>query len=195
VAFRLSQLRLPKHIPKWVWILAGIVIFGEEKERVQLVETLQAGQVPAVLTPANASEVAAAIVSALRAMGRGIPRQESWLFPLAVSSFETDVPPRSWRQLYNFNVGNVTSTGKHAWYENPHVGPSYKFRSYASLEAGALGMLKAMQHAGALDAADQGDMALFCEKMTAYASGYAVAAPGLQMIADGLRGTIVEDVS
>ena len=152
-------------------------------------EKVIAGEVPAVPTPANASQVAAAIVQALREMGRKQVRQESWLFPLAVSQFETDVPPRNWRQLYNYNVGNVT--GGKSWYTNPHVGKSYKFHAYASLLDGAHGMLGVMQRIGALDAADRGDMAAFCKAMIPYSSGYANAASGLQMIANNLRGTSI----
>jgi hypothetical protein len=150
-------------------------------------EKVIAGEVPAVLTPANASQVAAAILQAMKEMGRKPVRQESWLYPLAVSQFETDVPPRSWRQLYNYNVGNVT--GGKSWYTNPHVGKSYKFHAYGSLLEGARGMLGVMQHIGALDAADRGDMDSFCKAMVPYSSGYASAASGLQKIANNLRGT------
>ena len=153
------------------------------------------GQVPAVHTPANASQVAQAIVAALRAMGRPVTRQESWLYPLAVSCLETDTPPRQWRQLYNNNLGNVT--GGSSWYTNPHVGSSLRFRSFSSLVAGARGMLEAINHHGGLAAADAGDLAGFQAAMTKYlgnknANGDPVPYPDLSGVIASLRGTIVD---
>jgi hypothetical protein len=189
------HLRLPKKIPKWVWFALAAVVFGVERTVAHHEPTTSTGgEVPATLTPANASQVADAIVKALKAMGRKVRRPESWLFPLAVSQLETDVPPRAWRQLYNYNVGNVTSGGRSAWYTNPHVGTSLKFRSFVSLLDGAKAMLTAMAHAGALDAADAGDLALFQRKMDTYNKGYAEQ-KGLDEIVMSLRGTIVEDVT
>jgi hypothetical protein len=182
--------KLPAKIPKWAWVLVAAVLLGAERT----IAHDEKGEVPATLTPANASQVAAAIVAALHAMGRTVVRQESWLFPLAVSQYETDVPPRAWRQLYNSNVGNVTTTGKKSsWYTNPHVGTSLKFRSFASLRDGARAMLEAMAHAGALTAADKGDLPAFMQAMDAYNKGYANA--DISGIVAALRGTIVADVA
>src|SRR5208337_4420565 len=115
---RLGAMRWPKlpKLPPWVWIAGGFLLLESGRREVEakitkLSPTSAPGEVPATLTPANASQVANAIVSALRTMGRSVKRQESWLYPLAVSQFETDTPPRQWRQLYNSNVGNVTATG------------------------------------------------------------------------------------
>jgi len=189
--------KLPK-LPPWVWIAGGFLLLESGRREVEakitkLSPTSAPGEVPATLTPANASQVANAIVSALRTMGRSVKRQESWLYPLAVSQFETDTPPRQWRQLYNSNVGNVTATGGGSWYRNPHVTVDLRFRSYPSLASGAKGMLTAMQHAGALDAADKGDLPGFLQKMDSYNKGYA----GLDLsgIVAALRGTIVADVA
>ena len=118
-------------------------------------------------------------------MGRKVTRQESWLYPLAASSLET----AHWTQLYNHNVGNVT--GGKAWYTNPHVGTSLKFRSFPSLVAGARGMLGALKAHGALDAADAGDRAAFQTAMNAYL-GTGQTYPDLSGVIAQLRGTIVD---
>jgi hypothetical protein len=193
---RWPKLKIPK-MPPWAWVL-GVMLFLEGGRKQLEEKVTQSGggeQVPAVLTPTNASSVANAIVLALKIMGRDVSRQESWLYPLAVSQFETDVPTRNWRQLYNHNVGNVTASANVAgkWYLNPHVTTGLRFRSYSSLVSGAKAMLQAMQHAGALDAADKGDLPGFLRAMDSYNKGY--AALDLAPIVRALRGTIVADVT
>lgn len=156
-----------------------------------------AGEVSAELTPANASQVAAAIVAALRAMGRKVTRQESWLYPLAVSQLETG----RWRKLWNNNVGNVSAWDikKQSWYLNPevHEKSPHPFRAFGSLPEGARGMLDAIKHHGGLDAADAGDLVAFQAAMTKYLSnvdknGNPVPYPDLSGVIAQLRGTIVD---
>lgn len=79
------------------------------------------------------------------------------LWALALSANET----ASWRSLYNYNLGNVTTGGALDWYANPKVTAPLKFVSYASLGDGAVGMLKAMDASGMLSAAAAGDMDAF----------------------------------
>lgn len=189
-------MKLPK-IPMWVWIAGAALFLGGRKLAGPVAKTPAPAKVPevdAVLTPATASQVAQAIVTALGGMGRKVVRPESWLFPLAVSQLETDLPPRSWRQLYNHNVGNVTGTGATPWYKNPHVTGNLRFRSFDSFVGGARAMLDAMKNAGALDAADKGDLPAFQQAMDAYNHGYATDT-NLPLIVAALRGTIVADVA
>ena len=190
-------MKLPdlRKVPWWGWLLGAVVLFGKDVgDKALSSVSLGKGQVPAVPTPANASKIAAAIVSALRSMGRKVVRQESWLFPLAVSQFETDVPPRSWRQLYNFNVGNVRIWKQgQRWYENPHE-PGAKSLACDSLTHGARMMLDAMQKHGVLDAADTGDLPAFLLAMDKYVgrSGSYSAVQHFDSLVDQLRGTIVD---
>jgi hypothetical protein len=72
--------------PQWYWLLFAAVVLGAGHVGTQQ-ETLSP-------TRQNASQVAAAIVAALHAMGRSVIRQESWLYPLAVASLETS----SWQK-------------------------------------------------------------------------------------------------
>lgn len=128
------------------------------------------GQVPAALTPGiAASDVKTALVLAYTTkMGSAPPREESWLWPLAVSSLET----AHWTQLYNFNAGNVVWTPKMGpWYLNPHVTSGLKFRSFPGLVQGARAMLDTMSQWGALQGADAGDAATFQQGMNGYLDG------------------------
>ena len=184
--------KLPAKIPKWVWFALAAVVLGGE--RVIAREGAQAtGEVSARLTPANASQVASAIVRALRAMGRPVARQESWLYPLAVSALET----ASWKKLWNDNVGNVSAydTKRQAWYRNPEVTETHYFRAFSSLDAGARAMLETIQRYGGLTSADAADLPGFQVAMTRYLSNPGKSYPDLSSLVASLRGTIVADVA
>jgi hypothetical protein len=160
-------------------------------------------QFGAVLTPASASDVAAAIVAGLKSMGRPIVRQESWLFPLAVSRLET----AQWKKMWNNNAGNVSAWDrkKQDWFINPEVHERdssgnevvHYFRSFATLTDGARAMLGAINRHGGLNPADAGDLAGFQAAMTKYlgnkdANGNLVPYPDLSGIVASLRGTVVD---
>jgi hypothetical protein len=127
------------------------------------------GQVDPQPMTATAADVAGAIVRAYQTLkGSPPPSDTSWLFPLALSSNET----AGWKSFFNFNLGNITTLGSGVdWYLNPHVTNGLKFRSYGSLDEGALGMLKTLQADGGLAAADAGDEGAFQSALNAYLGG------------------------
>ena len=155
-------------------------------------------QVSAVPMQSDARTVAGALVWAYQQLkGAPPPRAESWLWPLALSAFET----AHWRQadpsaasysarggLYNYNLGNVTTTGASGdWFLDPAVTNGLRFASYDSLGAGALAMLKTLQHLGGLQAADTGDWAGWQAALNAYlGSTY----PDLTATIQSLSGTV-----
>ncbi len=113
-------------------------------------------QVAATLTPSTAPHVAGAIIAAYRDLrGHNPPAKNSWLWPLALSANET----RQWQALWNWNVGNVTTSGPSgvSWFTNPHVTDPLKFLAFSGARPGALSMLKALDKFGGVDAADSGD--------------------------------------
>lgn len=114
-------------------------------------------QVSAVRTPITASAMAAAIISAYRALrGQQPPAKSSWLWPLALWANET----ANGKSMYNWNVGNVTTAGDPAtWYANPGVTAPFKFLAFNDAQSGALSMLKVLDKYGGIAAADAGDQA------------------------------------
>jgi hypothetical protein len=67
--------------------------------------------------------------------GKDPPRNESWIYPLAVSSLET----AHWTAMYNWNAGNITSPncGISDWYYNPGVTVNLKFISFRDAGTGS----------------------------------------------------------
>ena len=208
-----------KKVPAWAWVVGGVVLLGGAGEVVREVSQPSGPKPPpagpkpptgpvgvqfgAVLTPASASDVASAIVAGLRSMGHHVVRQESWLFPLAVSRLET----AQWKKMWNNNTGNVSAWDlkKQDYYINPEVHerdangvehPHY-FRSFVTLRDGARAMLGAINHHGGLEPADAGDLVGFQAAMTKYlgnkdSSGNLVPYPDLSGIVASLRGTVVD---
>lgn len=144
--------------------------------------------VPAVLTPATAADVKAAILVAYQALrGRPCPSDDCWLWPLALSANET----ARWTQLYNHNLGNVTTLGTASrWYSNPHVTSPLRFLDCLDLNAGARAMLSALDLHGGVQAAEQGDLAAFQRALDGYLGGGPGSYPNIAPIADSLRGTV-----
>lgn len=127
-------------------------------------------QVAAQLTPSDAPHVAAAIVAAYGDLrGRPPPAKSSWLWPLALSANET----ASWRKMWNWNVGNVTTPGASGipWYANPDVTAPLKFRAFDDPRSGALAMLQALDRWGGVAAADAGDAAGWQRALNLYLCG------------------------
>lgn len=127
------------------------------------------GEVAATPTPAGVTDVQTAIILAYtQKRGHSPPREESWLWPLALSAFETGY----WQNLYNFNAGNVIFTVPPGgpWYRNPHVLAStgLTFRSFDGLVQGARAMLDALDSHGGLSAADAGDLGAFQTALNGY---------------------------
>jgi hypothetical protein len=135
---------------------------------------------------ATAADVAGAIVRAYSTLkGAPPPSNTSWLYPLALSSNET----AGWTSFYNYNLGNITTSGQNVdWYLNPHVTNGLKFRSYSSLDAGALGMLKTLASDGGLAAADAGDEGAFQTALNAYLGG--ATYPNLSALISRLSSTV-----
>lgn len=98
--------------------------------------------------------------------GRDPPRNESWLYPLAVSALET----AHWTAMYNWNAGNITTLGSGDWFYNPGVTVNLKFISYRDAGAGARGEINWLATHGVLAHADDGDLAGFQAAMSS--SGY-----------------------
>lgn len=125
----------------------------------------KAVEVPASLKLTRAEDVAGAILAAYANVRASAPaNKEAWLWPLALSANET----ASWSQLYNWNLGNVTTDGSVPWYRNPHVTSGLKFRDCLSLGEGALVMLRALDRLGGLDAAAKADYPAFQKALNAY---------------------------
>jgi hypothetical protein len=114
-------------------------------------------QVPADPMTSDAPTVAGALFWAYQQIKGSEAPARVVLWALALSANET----ASWKSLYNYNLGNVTTGGTLDWYTNPKVTAPLKFVSYASLGDGAVGMLKAMDAGGMLSAAAAGDMDAF----------------------------------
>jgi hypothetical protein len=118
-------------------------------------------------TEASAGDVAGAIVAVYRELrGADPPARSSWLWPLALSANETD----SWRQLYNWNAGDVTAWDRNRpWFSNPHVtDAAIKFASFESLRDGVRAMLRTLDRFGGLAAADAGDREAWQHALNAY---------------------------
>lgn len=151
-------------------------------------------QVAAQLTPSDAPTVAGAFVWAYQALtGNAPPARESWLYPLALSAFET----AHWKALWNFNLGNVTNgacrgavQGDRGYYTNPHVTVPLQFSAWSSLGAGARGELQTLQCMGALAAADRADYAGFMQALESGCYAGCVPYPSLAATIDGLAGTV-----
>lgn len=125
------------------------------------------GQVDPQLTPSDAQTMAGAMVYGYRQVyGVDPPRNESWIYPLAVSSLET----AHWTAMYNWNAGNITTNGSGDWYYNPGVTVDLKFISYRDAGSGARGEISWLKSHGVQQYADDGDLAGFQAAMTS--SGY-----------------------
>ena len=125
-------------------------------------------QVDASLTPSDAQTMAGAMVYGYRQVyGKDPPRNESWIYPLAVSSLET----AHWASMYNWNAGNITTLGNGTdWYYNPGVTVNLKFLSYRDAGSGAAGEIGWLKSHGVQQYADDGDLSGFQSAMTS--SGY-----------------------
>jgi hypothetical protein len=127
-------------------------------------------QVDAKLTPASPEVVAGAMVWAYRkTIGREPPTNSSWLLPLAQSAIET----AHWSQLFNHNVGNITTTGSGStdWFSNPHVTVPLKFKAYPKLGAGCMDLYHWLKVHDVVRYADAGDNEGY--KNALIAGGYA----------------------
>ena len=152
------------------------------------------GQVAPLPMQSDAATVAGAIMWAYGQLkGEPPPRVESWLWPLALSSNETAAwrDPRSASNkagLYNWNLGNVTTNGSGVdWYLNPAVTNGLKFASYPDAGAGALAMMKVLDHLGGLAAADAGDWNAWQVTLSKYlGSSY----PDLSALVSRLSSTV-----
>lgn len=158
------------------------------------------GQVAALPMSSAAAAVAGAIQWAYQQIkGVAPPAQTSWLWPLALSANET----ASWRMpsgtsggLYNWNIGNVTTTGSASvsYYLNPAVTANLKFVSYPDLGSGALGMMQTLSADGGLAAADAGDMSAWQTAQQSYQGCTfgtpTPTCPSLQSLITSLAGTV-----
>lgn len=128
-------------------------------------------QVAATLTPSTKEHIAAAIIAAYRDLkGRDPLTKNSWLWPLALSANET----ADWKSMRNWNVGNVTAAHPDSvtWFYNPFVtSTALKFLSFDGPRAGALSMLKTLDHNGGLIAAETGDQVGWQNALNAYLGG------------------------
>jgi hypothetical protein len=141
-------------------------------------------QVAARLTPSDAPHMAGAFVWAYQqATGRPPVRRESWLYPLALSAFET----AKWTAMWNYNAGNVT-TATHNWYLNPHVTTDLKFQAFNSIGDGALGEVAWLNTHGAIAAADAADYNGFMQALQTGCYAGCVAYPSLQATITSLLG-------
>ena len=86
--------------------------------------------------------------------------EASYLMPLAQSAFETG----NWRSMFGWNTGNITTHGDPDDWFYQYAG-SLKFKSYPSLDDGALAQVKTLNHMHALEAADAGDVAGFVDEL------------------------------
>lgn len=108
-------------------------------------------QLTAELTPAAPADVAGAFVWAYRQLYGVPPSKEDWLYPLAQSAFET----AHWTGMWNWNAGNVTTTGDYVILP----GNALHFKSYDTLGAGALDMLRWLKSHAIMTYADNADLA------------------------------------
>jgi hypothetical protein len=144
-------------------------------------------QVAAALTPSDAKTMAGAMVWGYRkATGRNPSSVESWLYPLAVSSLET----AHWTAMYNYNAGNITTSGNEDWYANPGVTMNLKFIAYDNAGAGCEGEISWLNSHGVLQHADAGDYSGFMSAMTASGYGGAGNYPDLQNIISNLSHVV-----
>lgn len=147
-------------------------------------------QVPAALTPSSAPHIASAIIGAYQDLrGYGPPTKSSWLWPLALSANET----RSWAALWNWNVGNVTTSGSGdvSWFLNPHVTDPLKFLAFSDARSGARSMLKILDKYGGLAAADTGDSKAWQHALDKYLGSGSY--PPLSSLITKLQDTQPED--
>ncbi len=92
--------------------------------------------------------------------------------------------------MFNWNVGNVTTTGDAvAWYLNPKVKATLRFRSFDSAYAGALSMLNVLAGNGGLAAAEANDQAGWQRGLNAYLGA---TYPDLSALVTSLQNTVPE---
>lgn len=147
-----------------ILLLVAVLVLTTRKKDGAVQKTSMQPEVPAKPTPTTAADVASVLVSAYTTVrGDAPPARESWAWPHALSANET----AEWSQVWNYNIGNVTTDGRDPWYSNPHVTAALRFRAFESLTGGAVAMLQILNRFGGLDAADRGDFEAFqaaCDK-------------------------------
>ncbi len=151
----------------WVLLAAVFLLTRRPSSSRSSPEAPRAGDVPALLTPATAADVAKAIADAYQQIrGKAPPAVTSWLYPLALSANETD----SWGKLYNRNLGAVHALQARGFI-HPLVIPATRFADYATLVDGAAAMLRVLDRFGGLAAADRGDLSAFQQACDGYLGG------------------------
>jgi hypothetical protein len=127
-------------------------------------------------TPVSATELAAALGSELRSRGRPVNPGE-----LALLTAHIDFETANRTDLWNWNIGNITTTGTTGDYWQPTKGAAaaLKFRAYSSLAAGVKDYIATLVRARAmLDAAEQANTDAFAAAIlsTSYTPGIDVQA-------------------
>ena len=141
-------------------------------------DDLPAREEPERLTPMSVAEARGYLMAALtHALGRTPTNKEATMI-YAHSDFETG----TWRELHNFNFGNLEVTPGHPWYRLRNN--DQKFRDYVSPSEGATGMIFLLKsrYPQAWALLDSGDPAAYAAALRA--AGYYTAP--LETYANGL---------
>jgi hypothetical protein len=144
-------------------------------------------QVAMKATPVSATALAASLGSELTARGRPVNPGE-----LALLTAHIDFETANRTALWNWNVGNITTSGASGDYWQPTKGAAaaLKFRAYPSLQAGVKDYVATLVRARAmLDAAEQANPDEFAAAIlsTNYTPGIDVQAVANTLAAGAAR--------